>query len=84
MSWKVYVNRNKCDGCTALHNKWKATIHKDALGDITNGECVKVCPVEVFEMDSNNKSVPTGEQWCIGCQSCEDVCPTQAIEITYD
>lgn len=79
MSWKVYVDKSKCDGCSELHKKMIRYLTKNN----TTGECVLVCPVEVFEME-NGKSIPTGETWCIGCESCMDICPTNAIEITYD
>lgn len=82
MSWKVYVNKNKCDGCAKLHKSWEET-NKYKYRPKDKGECVLVCPVEVFEMD-NNKSIPINEQWCIGCQSCMDVCPTQAVDVTYE
>lgn len=84
MSWRVYVDKNKCDGCKALHNTWASDPLPPYLYDgYTDGECVKVCPVEVFEMISD-KSVPTDEVWCIGCESCMEVCPTCAIEVYYD
>ncbi|MBQ4132980.1 MAG: 4Fe-4S binding protein [Desulfovibrionaceae bacterium] len=44
------------------------------------GECVDVCPVNVYEMD-NNKSVPVNAEECIGCMSCVEVCPVEAITV---
>ncbi|MBW1795327.1 MAG: 4Fe-4S binding protein [Deltaproteobacteria bacterium] len=32
------------------------------------GECVEVCPVEVFEL-------------CLGCESCVEVCEQEAITV---
>ena len=44
------------------------------------GECVEVCPVDVYEME-DGKSVPVNSDECIGCQSCVEVCPGNAITI---
>lgn len=44
------------------------------------GECVDVCPVNVYEMD-NNKSVPVNAEECIGCMSCVEICPVEAITV---
>ena len=45
------------------------------------GECVDICPVEVYEMQ-NEKSVPVNAEECIGCESCIEVCDQEAITIT--
>ena len=42
------------------------------------GECVDVCPVEVFEMQ-DGKSVPGNQDDCLGCMSCVEVCEQNAI-----
>lgn len=42
------------------------------------GECVDVCPVEVYEIQ-DGKSVPVREDECLGCQSCVEVCESNAI-----
>jgi NAD-dependent dihydropyrimidine dehydrogenase PreA subunit len=44
------------------------------------GECVDVCPVEVFEMQ-NGKSIPVNADECLGCESCVEVCEAGAITI---
>jgi NAD-dependent dihydropyrimidine dehydrogenase PreA subunit len=44
------------------------------------GECVDVCPVEVFELQ-NNKSVAVSPEECLGCESCVEVCDQNAITI---
>jgi len=44
------------------------------------GECVEVCPVEVFEMQ-DSKSVPVNAEECIGCESCVEVCEEDAIVV---
>ena len=45
-----------------------------------DGECVDVCPVEVFEMQAN-KAVAVNEEECLGCESCVEVCESGAITV---
>jgi NAD-dependent dihydropyrimidine dehydrogenase PreA subunit len=45
------------------------------------GECVDVCPVDVYEMQ-DDKSVPVNAEECIGCESCVEVCEQDAITVT--
>lgn len=60
---------------------WKVKID---YGKCTGEEqCVLVCPVDVFELE-NGKGKVTGEEWCIGCESCMEVCPTGAITVWYE
>ncbi|MEE8358198.1 MAG: 4Fe-4S binding protein [Candidatus Hydrothermarchaeales archaeon] len=42
------------------------------------GECVDICPSEVYEI-KDNKSVVINLDECIECCSCVEVCPTEAI-----
>jgi NAD-dependent dihydropyrimidine dehydrogenase PreA subunit len=35
------------------------------------GECVEVCPTEVFELE-DEKSQPVNADECLGCESCVD------------
>ena len=42
------------------------------------GECVIVCPVQVYELD-DGKVVAENIGECIECMACQDVCPTNAI-----
>jgi NAD-dependent dihydropyrimidine dehydrogenase PreA subunit len=45
------------------------------------GECVSICPVEIYKKDGERIVVgDSGE--CSGCQSCISVCETQAITIS--
>lgn len=44
------------------------------------GECVDVCPVEVFEMDGDKSSVAKPDE-CLGCESCVEVCESEAITV---
>ena len=45
------------------------------------GECVDICPVEVFELQ-DEKSVPVNAEECVGCESCVEVCEQEAITVT--
>ena len=44
------------------------------------GECVEVCPVEVFELE-DEKAVPANADECLGCESCVEVCEQGAITV---
>ena len=44
------------------------------------GECVEVCPVEVFELE-DEKSEPVNAEECLGCESCVEVCEYEAITV---
>ena len=44
------------------------------------GECVDVCPVEVYELQ-DEKSVPVNADECLGCESCIEVCEEGAITV---
>ena len=44
------------------------------------GECVDVCPVEVFELQGE-KSVAVNAEECLGCESCIEVCEPAAITV---
>jgi NAD-dependent dihydropyrimidine dehydrogenase PreA subunit len=43
-------------------------------------ECVKFCPVDVF--DFAVKAIPARPRNCMGCGTCEAVCKSKAIIIT--
>jgi len=45
------------------------------------GDCVDVCPVDVYEMQ-DEKSVPVNAEECIGCESCIEACEQEAITVT--
>jgi len=57
---------------------WTVTVDADKCNGC--GECVDVCPVEVFELQ-DGKSVVTNEEECLGCESCVEVCETSAITV---
>ena len=44
------------------------------------GECVDVCPVEVYEI-KDCKSSPENYEECLGCESCVEVCESNAITV---
>lgn len=44
------------------------------------GECVDVCPVNVYEM-KDGKSDPVNADECLGCESCVEVCEGHCITI---
>ena len=44
------------------------------------GECVDVCPVDVFEIDEKEARVANPAD-CIGCESCISVCHEEAVTI---
>ena len=44
------------------------------------GECVDVCPVEVYELQDGKSNAVNGEE-CLGCESCVEVCEHGAITI---
>ena len=45
------------------------------------GECVDICPDEVYEL-KDEKSVPVNAEECSGCESCIEVCEQDAITVT--
>jgi NAD-dependent dihydropyrimidine dehydrogenase PreA subunit len=44
------------------------------------GECVEVCPVDVYEL-RDGKSVVVMEEDCLGCESCIEVCEEEAVTV---
>jgi NAD-dependent dihydropyrimidine dehydrogenase PreA subunit len=43
-------------------------------------ECIKICPVNVFE--KSYKCYPVRVQNCLGCRTCMAVCKADAVIIT--
>ena len=57
---------------------WQVTVDKEVCTGC--GECVEVCPVEVFELN-DDKSEPVHADECLGCESCIEVCEAGAITV---
>ena len=57
---------------------WNVTVDTDKCTGC--GECVDVCPVEVYEIQ-DGKSVVVNEEECLGCESCVEVCESNAITV---
>jgi len=57
---------------------WSITVDNDKC--IGCGECVDVCPVEVYEVQ-DGKSVAINEEECLGCESCVEVCEPGALTV---
>ena len=53
----------------------------DAEKCIGCGECVGVCPTDVYELQGEI-SVVVNEDECVGCESCIEVCEQEAITVT--
>ena len=47
------------------------------------GQCVDICPVQVWEL-ADGKSSPVRAEECLGCESCSGVCEQDAISIEED
>ncbi len=57
---------------------WIVQVNADkCTGD---GECVNICPAAVLEI-KNEKAVTVNND-CVGCKSCEAVCPSGAIAVS--
>ena len=48
---------------------------------VSCGECVEICPVDVYEI-KDEKSIPVNAEECLGCESCLEVCEEDAITVT--
>ncbi|MBU4283552.1 MAG: 4Fe-4S binding protein, partial [Nanoarchaeota archaeon] len=44
------------------------------------GNCIDVCPMQVFEKEGDKVVVKKPEE-CIGCRACEVQCPKGAIKV---
>jgi len=45
------------------------------------GECVAICPMQVFEL-RQGKAVVVNDQDCLGCDSCVEACEPVAIVVS--
>ena len=56
-------------------------IELDAEKCVGCGECIDICPEDVYELQ-DGKSVPVNAEECVGCESCVEVCEEGAIAVT--
>ena len=63
----------------SVWNMVKIIVDRDKC--IGCGNCVDVCPVGVYELDEEQKSVPVNADECIACLACETECPSEAIQV---
>lgn len=57
---------------------WNVIVDTDKCSG--DGECVDICPVEVYELQ-DGKAVAVAAEDCLGCESCVEVCEFGAITI---
>lgn len=55
------------------------TIEVDEVACEGIGDCVDVCPTDVYDL-VDGKAVPTRIDACIECCQCVDACPKNAIK----
>jgi NAD-dependent dihydropyrimidine dehydrogenase PreA subunit len=53
----------------------------DTENCVVCGECVEICPEDVYELQNEKSVVVNGEE-CLGCESCIEVCEHEAITVT--
>ncbi len=58
------------------------TVDKEkCLGVSECGECINICPMDVFDEDEDGKSTAANAEACEGCESCVASCETEAITL---
>ena len=45
------------------------------------GECIPVCPENIFDFDYDGLMAYSGNDKCIGCNQCIEFCPENAIMV---
>ena len=60
---------------------WNVSVDQDKC--VGCGECVDVCPAQVYEM-KDGKCDPANYEECLGCESCVEVCSQEAITVTEE
>ncbi|HAJ96048.1 MAG TPA: FMN-binding glutamate synthase family protein [Actinobacteria bacterium] len=56
-------------------------IERDPKKCISCQVCVRQCSNDVHDFDSDDDSIVSDDQSCVGCHRCESMCPTGALEI---
>ncbi len=46
-----------------------------------SGECIDICPEEVYVKGADGKADPKEMDACTGCESCVESCPEEAITV---
>jgi len=72
--------RNSMTGLGARVRMLEHGIHLNERACIDCGECISICPNEVFSFNPDWKLVLT-EELCVLCGKCVDVCPRQALTL---
>jgi NAD-dependent dihydropyrimidine dehydrogenase PreA subunit len=58
------------------------TVHIEEAGCRDCGLCVEICPTKVFEEEAGKKLAKVVRQEdCIGCTSCEYLCPSRCVSV---
>jgi len=74
----VYVFINNDHLTRRLLKMYKITIEVEKC--VGCGECVDICPEEVFELQ-DEKAVAINDEDCVGCESCVEACEEEAITV---
>ncbi len=56
-------------------------IERDAEKCISCQVCVRQCSNDVHDFDSDDDTIVSDNQSCVGCHRCESMCPTGALEV---
>ncbi len=48
------------------------------------GECIDICPMDVFDKGKDGKCDPVSADACEGCESCVETCEEEAITLEGD
>ncbi len=78
IEYKIARNILRYDDMVSYTSKKGITIVVDNDKCEGVGECVKICPASVYEIQEG-KAVPTQIDECIECCNCVDSCPKNAI-----
>ncbi|MDR3222795.1 MAG: 4Fe-4S dicluster domain-containing protein [Methanobrevibacter sp.] len=55
-------------------------LDQDKCKGLECGECVDVCPMEIFQFEGDKVNINHPED-CIICEVCVDICPNQCISV---